>query len=146
MNAHLLRTSRRFRGRQAQITQHARSLCPGDLATVTRFDQFGIATQIVGASGQLRSFNGSWPDTSTSAKPLIINVLGYLADVAWNLTGTRAAQGRSRARACWQDGRRPLKFMPRKQVEARRSHAEGTRLAELAAICKYRRIIIVRLI
>jgi DNA invertase Pin-like site-specific DNA recombinase len=65
--------------------------------------------------------------TGTSIGPLMIAVLGGLADVERDLIRTRTAEGRSRAQKRGQRmGRKP------KLTEARKRRAEGATLAELA--------------
>jgi hypothetical protein len=82
-------------------------LAPGDVVTVTRidrlarntFDLFGIVNRIVDAKAQFRSLAEPWADTRTSTGRLMVAVLGALADVERDLTRTRTAEGRSRAKA-----------------------------------------------
>ena len=84
------------------------------------------------AKAQFRSLAEPWADTGTSTGRLMIAVLGGLADVERDLIRTRTAEGRSRAQKRRQRmGRRP-KLTEAQQAEARRRHAEGATLAELA--------------
>jgi DNA invertase Pin-like site-specific DNA recombinase len=77
------------------------------VVTVTRidrlsrstFDLFGIVKRIVDAKAQFRSLAEPWADTGTSTERLMLAVLGGLADVERDLIRTRAAEGRSRAKA-----------------------------------------------
>jgi len=80
----------------------------------------GRAHSVMARSGQI-------PSTGR----LMIAVLGGLADVERDLIRTRAAEGRSRARASGQHMGRPPKLAPQQQREARR-RAEGATLKELA--------------
>ena len=112
----------------------------GDVVTVTRidrlarstFDLFAIVKQIVDAGGQFRSLAEPWADTATSTGRLMIAVLGGLADVERDLIRTRTAEGRSRAKARGQHMGRPAKLTEAQKAEARRRHAEGATLKELA--------------
>ena len=81
-------------------------LAPGDMVTVTRidrlarstFDLFGIVKRIVDARAQFRSLAEPWADSTSSTGRLMLGVLGGLADVERDLTRTRIAEGRSRAK------------------------------------------------
>jgi DNA invertase Pin-like site-specific DNA recombinase len=97
------------------------ALASGDVVTVTRidrlarstFDLFGIVKRIVDAKAQFRSFAEPWADTGTSTGPLMLAVLGGLADMERDLIRTRTAEGRSRAKAHGQQmGRRSRKKLP----------------------------------
>src|SRR5438270_11902381 len=68
-------------------------------AARSTFDLFGIVKRIVGARVQFRSLAEPWADTGTSTGRLMLAVLGGLADVERDLIRTRAAEGRSRAKA-----------------------------------------------
>jgi YafQ family addiction module toxin component len=93
------------------------------------FDLFAIVKQIVDAKGQFRSLAEPSADTVTSTGPLMIAVLGGLADVERDLIRTRTAEGRAKARGV-RLGRRP-KLTLHQQKEARR-RAGGATLKELA--------------
>src|SRR5438477_150343 len=90
-----------------ELNRMLRKLAPGDVVTVTRidrlarstFDLFGIVKRIVDAKAQFRSLAEPWADTGTSTGRLMLAVLGGLADVERDLIRTRAAEGRSRAKA-----------------------------------------------
>jgi DNA invertase Pin-like site-specific DNA recombinase len=115
-------------------------LAPGDAVTVTRidrlarstFDLFAIVKQIVDAKAQFRSLAEPWADTGTSTGPLMIAVLGGLADVERDLIRTRTAEGRSRAQKGGQHMGRPPKLTEAQKADARRRRAQGAPLAELA--------------
>jgi DNA invertase Pin-like site-specific DNA recombinase len=76
-------------------------LVPGDVVTVTRIDRlarstvdlFGIVKRIVDAKAQFRSLAEPWADTGTRTGPLMLAVLGGLADVERELIRTRTAEG-----------------------------------------------------
>src|SRR5208337_4850906 len=126
---------------------------PGDVVTVTQidrrarstFDLFAIVKRIVDAGAQFRSLAEPWADTATSTGPLMIAVLGGLADVERDLIRTRTAEGRSRAKARGQHMGRPPKLTPEQQREARRRRAEGATLEELAKSYNVARATISRL-
>src|SRR6516165_7878383 len=92
-------------------------LAPGDVVTVTRIDRlarstldlFAIVKRIVDAKAQFRSLAEPWADT-----------------------GTRTAEGRSRATAQGKHMGRPPSLTPEQQKEAIRRRAEGATLQELA--------------
>ena len=84
------------------------------------------------AKAQFRSLAEPWADTGTSTGPLMIAVLGGLADVERDLIRTRTAEGRSRAQKRGQHMGRPSRLTDAQKAEARRRRAEGATLAELA--------------
>jgi DNA invertase Pin-like site-specific DNA recombinase len=123
-----------------ELLKMLKALVPGDVVTVTRidrlarstFDLFAIVKQIVDAKAQFRSLAEPWADTGTTTGPLMIAVLGGLADVERDLIRTRAAEGRSQAQKRGQHMGRPPKLTAAQQAEARRRRAGGATLAELA--------------
>ncbi len=123
-----------------QLLRLLDDLAPGDVVTVKRidrlarstFDLFAIVKRIVDADGQFRSLAEPRADTSTSTGRLMITVLGGLADVERDLIRTRTAEGSSRAKARGHHMGRPPKLTPQQRAEARRRHAEGATLKELA--------------
>jgi DNA invertase Pin-like site-specific DNA recombinase len=62
----------------------------------------------------------------------MIAILGGLADVERDLIRTRAAEGRSRAKAQGKHMGRPPCLTPAQQKEATRRRAQGATLQELA--------------
>src|ERR1700712_4307430 len=128
------------RADRRELLKLLKAINPGDVVTVTRidrlarstFDLFAIVKQIVDAGGQFRSLAEPWADTATSTGRLMIAVLGGLADVERDLIRTRAAEGRSRAKARGQHMGRPPKLTDAQKAEARRRRAEGATLKELA--------------
>ena len=64
--------------------------------------------------------------------PIMLVVLGGLADVERDLIHSRAADGRSRAQKRGQHMGRPPKLTDAQKAEARRRRAQGATLAELA--------------
>ena len=116
------------------------SLAPGDVVTVTRIDRlarstldlFGIVKRIVDAKAQFRSLAEPWADTGTRTGPLMLAVLGGLADVERELIRTRTAEGRTRAKAHGRHMGRPPSLTPAQQEEATRLRAQGATLQELA--------------
>jgi DNA invertase Pin-like site-specific DNA recombinase len=95
------------RADRRELNRMLGKLAPADVVTVTRidrlarstFDLFGIVKRIVDAKAQFRSLAEPWADTGTSTGRLMLAVLGGLADVERDLTRTRTAEGRSRAKA-----------------------------------------------
>jgi DNA invertase Pin-like site-specific DNA recombinase len=108
-------------------------LAPDDVVMVTRidrlarstFDLFGIVKRIVDAKAHFRSLAEPWADTGTSTGRLMLAVLGCLADVERDLIRTRAAEGRSRAKAQGKAMGRPPSLTPaqkkRPSSDARRA-------------------------
>src|SRR6202030_2028061 len=100
-----------------ELLKMLKALAASDVVIVTRidrlarstFDLFAIVKQIVDAKAQFRSLAEPWADT-----------------------GTRTAEGRSRAQKRGQRMGRPPKLTEAQQAEARRRRAEGATLAELA--------------
>jgi len=84
-----------------------------------------------------------WADTGTSTGRLMLAVLGGLADVERDLTRTRTAEGRSRAKAQGRAMGRPPSLKQKK--EAIRRRAQGETLAELARSYNVSRATISRL-
>jgi DNA invertase Pin-like site-specific DNA recombinase len=127
-------------GDRRELLKLLKALAPGDVVTVTRIDRlarstsdrFAIVKRIVDANAQFRSLAEPWADTGTSTGRLMIAVLGGLADVERDLIRTRTAEGRSRAKAQWQQMGRKPKLTPQQQKEARQRRAEGATLKELA--------------
>lgn len=117
-----------------------KTLAPGDVVMVTRFDRlarstfdlFAIIKQIVDAGGQFRSPAEPRADTATSTGPLTIAALGGLADVERDLIRIRTAEGHSRAKVRGQHMGRPPKLTPQQQKEARPWRTGGAPLKELA--------------
>jgi DNA invertase Pin-like site-specific DNA recombinase len=115
-------------------------LAVGDVVTVTRidrlarstFDLFGIVKRIVDAKAQFRSLAEPWADTGTSTGRLMLAVLGGLADVERDLIRTRAAEGRTRAKAQGRQMGRPPALTPEQRKEATQRRARGATLQELA--------------
>jgi DNA invertase Pin-like site-specific DNA recombinase len=123
-----------------ELLRLLKALASGGAGTVTCIDRlarstfglFAIVKQIVDARAQFRSLAEPWTDTGTCTGQLMIDVLGGLADVERDLIRTRAAEGRSRAKARGQHVGRPPKLTPQQQKEARQRRAEGATLKELA--------------
>ena len=74
------------------------------------FDLFGIVKRIVDAKAQFRSLAEPWAGTGTGC--LMLAVLGGLADVEHDVIRTRAAEGRSPAKAQGQQMDRPPALRP----------------------------------
>ncbi len=123
-----------------ELQRMLKAIRPGEVVTVTRidrlarstFDLFAIVKAITDAKGQFRSLAEPWADTATSTGPLMIAVLGGLADVERDLIRTRTAEGRSRAKARGQHMGRPPALTPQQAAEARQRRAEGATLKQLA--------------
>jgi DNA invertase Pin-like site-specific DNA recombinase len=115
-------------------------LAAGNVVTMTRidrlarttFDPFGIVKRIMDAKAQFRSLAEPWADTGTSTEPLMLAVLGCLADLERDLIRTRTAEGGSRAKAQGKHLGRPPSLTPAQQKEAIRRGAQGATLDELA--------------
>jgi DNA invertase Pin-like site-specific DNA recombinase len=129
-----------------------KALASGDVVTMTRidrparstFDLFAIVKQSVDAGAQFRSLAEPWGDTTSTGR-LMMAVLGRLVDVERDLIRTRAAEGRSRAKARGQHMGRPPKLTPQRQKEAPRRRAEGVTLKELTKSYNVGRTTILRL-
>jgi hypothetical protein len=67
--------------------------------TRSTFDLFAIVKRIVDAKAQFRSVAEPWADSTSSTGRLMLAAFGGLADVERDLTRTRTAEGRSRAKA-----------------------------------------------
>jgi DNA invertase Pin-like site-specific DNA recombinase len=101
-----------------ELLRMLRYVAAGDLVTVTRidrparstFDLFATVKRVAGTGGLFRSLAEPWADTSTWR--LMLAVLGGLADVERDLTRTRTAEGRSRAKARGQHMGRPPALTP----------------------------------
>src|SRR3954471_18494239 len=123
-----------------QLQKLLKSLRSGDTVVVTRidrlarstFDLFAIVRQIVEAGAQFRSLAEPWADTSTSTGRLMLAVLGGLADVERDLIRTRAAEGRSRAKARGVHLGRPPKLTHLQRREATTRLAAGESLSDVA--------------
>src|SRR6202167_5679364 len=123
-----------------ELQKLLKALEAGDVVVVTRidrlarstFDLFALVKRITDAGAQFRSLAEPWADTSTSTGRLMIAVLGGLADVERDLIRTRAAEGRTRAKARGQRMGRPPKLTPEQQREARLRRAAGATLEEFA--------------
>ena len=141
------------RADRRELNRMLSKLAPGDVVTVTRidrlarstFDLFGIVKHIVVAKAQFRSLAEPWADTGTSTGRLMLAVLGGLADVERDLIRTRAAEGRSRAKAQGKHMGRPPSLTPAQQKEAARRRAHGAALQELAKSYNVSRATISRL-
>ena len=100
-----------------ELLRMLRRLTPGDVVTVTRIDRlarstvdlFGIVKRIVDAKAQFRSLAEPWADT-----------------------GTRTAEGRSRARAQGKHMGRPPSLTAAQQKEAIRRRDEGESVRAIA--------------
>src|SRR4051812_8423013 len=95
------------RADRRELNRMLGKLAAGDVVMVTRidrlarstFDLFSIVKHIVDAKAQFRSLAEPWADAGTSTGRLMIAVLGGPVDVERDLIRTRAAEGRSRAKA-----------------------------------------------
>jgi DNA invertase Pin-like site-specific DNA recombinase len=123
-----------------ELLRLLKALVPGDVVTVTRIDRlarstldlFAIVKQIVDAKAQFRSLAEPWADTGTRTGRLMIAVLGGLADVERDLTRTRTAEGRERAKARGQSLGPPFKLTPHQRNEAIRRRDRGETLSDIA--------------
>ena len=78
-----------------------------------------------GQKAGFRSLGDTWADTPTSHGPLMLTVLGGLAEFARDLIRTRTGEGRVRAGARGQKMGRPPKLTPHQQREAIKRREQG---------------------
>jgi DNA invertase Pin-like site-specific DNA recombinase len=113
---------------------------PGDVVMVTRLDRLARSTRdllntlaaITEKKAGFRSLGEAWADTTTPQGPLMLTVLGGLAEFERELIRSRTKEGRERARARGQSLGRPFKLTPHQRSEAIRRRDEGEPLSDIA--------------
>jgi DNA invertase Pin-like site-specific DNA recombinase len=116
---------------RAQLRRLLDQLEAGDVVTVTRLDRLARSTRdllntlatITGRKAGFRSLGDTWADTTTSHGPLILTVLGGLAEFERDLI--RTGEGRARAVARGQRMGRPPKLTAHQQKEAIKRRDRG---------------------
>jgi DNA invertase Pin-like site-specific DNA recombinase len=116
------------------------ALGAGDVLLVTRLDRLARSTRdllnvldAVGKAGAgFKALADTWADTTTPHGPLMLTVLGGLAEFERELIRARTAEGRKRAQARGVKFGRKLKLTPFQRQEALASRAQGERLVEIA--------------
>ena len=105
----------------------------GDVMTVTRIDRLARSTRdllntlaaITAKKAGFKSLGDTWADTTTSHGPLMLTVLGGLAEFERDLIRARTGEGRARAVARGQRMGRPPKLTPHQQKEAIKRRDSG---------------------
>jgi len=115
------------------------------LARSTR-DLLNILAVITDKKAGFRSLGDTWADTTTAHGPLMLTVLGGLAEFERDLILARTGEGRERAKARGvRLGRKP-KLSPHQQREAiGRRDVDGETLADIARTYNVSRSTISRL-
>src|SRR4051812_4424139 len=125
---------------RAQLRRVIDALGPGDVLMVTRLDRLARSTRdllntlatITGKQAGFRSLGDTWADTTTPHGPLMLTVLGGLAEFERDLIRTRTGEGRARAKARGVKlGRKP-KLTPHQKREAVARRESGEALTEIA--------------
>ena len=123
-----------------QLHQLVASLSKGDTVVVTRLDRLARSTRdllnvlasITARGAGFRSLNDTWADTTTSHGPLMVIVLGGLAEFERDLIRSRTSEGRARAVAKGvRLGRKP-KLTSHQHREALRRREAGETLTDIA--------------
>ncbi|MFP2871892.1 recombinase family protein [Acetobacter tropicalis] len=125
---------------RSQLKKLIASLGEGDIVVVTRidrlarstFDLFSIVKEITNKKAQFHSIAEPWTDTSTSTGPLMLAVLGGLADVERDLIRTRTSEGRVRAIQQGKQMGRPSRLTTAQKREIRVKRQNGITLKSLA--------------
>jgi DNA invertase Pin-like site-specific DNA recombinase len=123
-----------------QLAKAIQALGNGDTLVVCKLDRLARSTRdllntldAIGKAGAtFRSLADQWADTSTPHGPLMLTVLGGLAEFERHLILSRTAEGRTRAQANGvRFGRKPS-LTPYQRAEALRRRAAGETLVEIA--------------
>ena len=110
------------------------------MLTVTRLDRLARSTRdllntlaaLTDRKAGFRSLGGTWADTTTSHRRLMLTVLGGLAEFERDLIRTRTSEGRARAVARGvKMGRKP-KLTPHQRKEALKRRDQGDPVREIA--------------
>jgi DNA invertase Pin-like site-specific DNA recombinase len=125
---------------RAQLRRAIAELEPSDVLMVTRLDRLARSTRdllntlaaIADRKAGFRSLGDAWADTTTSHGPLMLTVLGGLAEFERDLIRARTGEGRARAKANGKHLGRPFKLTPHQKKEAiARRDQGGESLAEI---------------
>jgi DNA invertase Pin-like site-specific DNA recombinase len=125
---------------RAQLRKAIATLEAGDVLTVTRLDRLARSTRdllntlaaLTDRKAGFRSLGGTWADTTTSHRRLMLTVLGGLAEFERDLIRTRTSEGRARAVARGvKMGRKP-KLTPHQRKEALKRRDQGDPVREIA--------------
>ena len=125
---------------RAQLRKALAELEAGDVLMVTRLDRLARSTRdllntlaaITGRKAGFRSLGDTWADTTTAHGPLMLTVLGGLAEFERELIRARIGEGRARAVAAGvKMGRKP-KLTPHQVKEALRRVDAGERMRDIA--------------
>jgi DNA invertase Pin-like site-specific DNA recombinase len=126
---------------RAQLARLLRQLDAGDVLMVTRLDRLARSTRdllntlaVIGErKAGFRSLADTWADTTTPHGPLILTVLGGLAEFEKELIRTRTSEGRQRAKARGVKlGRKPKLTDHQKREAIHRRDREGEPVREIA--------------
>ncbi len=111
-----------------QLRRGLEKLDPDDVLLATRLDRLARSTRdllntlaAIAAEGTpFRSLGDKWADTTTAHGPLILTVLGGLAEFVRELIVSRTTEGRARAKVAGVKlGRKPT-LSPHQRTEAKR--------------------------
>jgi DNA invertase Pin-like site-specific DNA recombinase len=125
---------------RAQLRRALDALDAGDVLMVTRLDRLARSTRdllntlaaIAVKEADFRSLGDGWADTTTPHGPLMLTVLGGLAEFERDLIRTRTGEGRTRAKARGVKLGRPPKLTPHQVREAIARRDNGEVLADIA--------------
>jgi DNA invertase Pin-like site-specific DNA recombinase len=117
-----------------ELAKALRALDTGDTLLVTRLDRLARSTRdllnildtIAKTGAGFRSLGDAWADTTTPHGPLMLTVLGGLAEFERELIRARTGAGRIRAKARGVHMGRPPKLTPHQKREALKALADGT--------------------
>jgi len=117
-----------------ELAKALRALDTGDTLLVTRLDRLARSTRdllnildtIAKTGAGSRSLGDAWADTTTPHGPLMLTVLGGLAEFERELIRARTGAGRIRAKARGVHMGRPPKLTPHQKREALKALADGT--------------------
>ena len=139
---------------RARLRRLLARLAAGDVLMVTRLDRLARSTRdllnilavITDKKAGFRSLGDTWADTTTAHGPLMLTMLGGLAEFERDLILARTGEGRERAKARGvRLGRKP-KLSPHQQREAiGRRDVDGETLADIARTYNVSRSTISRL-
>jgi DNA invertase Pin-like site-specific DNA recombinase/predicted nucleotidyltransferase len=118
---------------RGELAKALHALASGDTLLVTRLDRLARSTRdllnildsLSKAGASFRSLGDQWADTTTAHGPLMLTVLGGLAEFERGLIRARTGEGRVRAIARGQHMGRPPALTRRQQQAAARALANG---------------------
>ena len=125
---------------RTQLRKALAALEAGDVLVVTRLDRLARSTRdllntlaaITDRKAGFRSLGDTWADTTTAHGPLMLTVLGGLAEFERELIRARIGEGRARAVAAGvKMGRKP-KLTQHQVKEALRRVDAGERMRDIA--------------